>query len=825
MSLVQARLHRLGRADTTAEALDVAVGIPVHNSLEDVRSCLSSVLATCPPSTRVIVVDDGSDEPTQSWCRQLAGDDDRITLVRHDEALGYTKAANVILRMSDAEATVLLNSDTIVPPGWLQRLAATAQSAPDIGMVGPLSNAASWQSVPDLYATPDRRDFAVNDLPAGWSVADVAFAVAATPSVVVPRVPLLNGFCTLIRRSVLEEIGYLDEVLFPKGYGEENDFAFRATDAGFALALAMDAYVFHAKSRSFTHDVRRVLSTAGSQAFRAKWPKRRIDDAILTMREHPLLVEKREIVRLGCDHAAIARLPRLRAAGLSADVTAGLETLGVPVTRSGKSEASADVVTLSWRGTWEAEVFPGDGDALTGHRLKLGEDPSAATVPPMLDLGEEPTTQARRLTTLLALSTIDGLQPRAAVDESKPVRSDVARSPLPATESKRDPFLRQFDADTATLEANRRVIDLFRRDPHPDLTRVTWFVPSFEHVLRGGLRTIFSVAADLEERFGTCNAFVLCGNDHSDTDGTARHVREHFPDLHAEFHSLRYGDDPSELPASGTAICTLWTTAYVQMRYNRCEAKFYFVQDWEPSFYAAGARSALIEQTYRLGYGMLANSPGVADRCLQFDDLVGMFRPGVDTSLFHPVDDDSRAGRRQQVVFYGRPGNARNGFDLGAEALARVKETLGRRVDIVSVGADYDPAQYGLAKVLRNLGVLRSMDEVAELYRRSAVGLVFMFTAHPSYQPLEYMASGCATVTNFNPSNSWLLRDRENCRIAPTTPTSVAETILEVLDDDDLRSTLAEGGLQTAATLRWDDAFESIRSFLTDPVSHRYERM
>ena len=56
----------------------------------------------------------------------------------------------------------------------------------------------------------------------------------------------------------------MDEENFPIGYGEENDYCIRAADAGFTLAIADDAYVFHAKSKSFGHSRRKELSKQGA---------------------------------------------------------------------------------------------------------------------------------------------------------------------------------------------------------------------------------------------------------------------------------------------------------------------------------------------------------------------------------------------------------------------------------------------------------------------------------------------------------------------------------------------------------------------------------
>jgi beta-1,2-rhamnosyltransferase WsaF-like protein len=59
---------------------------------------------------------------------------------------------------------------------------------------------------------------------------------------------------------------------------------------------------------------------------------------------------------------------------------------------------------------------------------------------------------------------------------------------------------------------------------------------------------------------------------------------------------------------SDAAISTLWTTAYAALRFNNTRRKFCFVQDYESLFYPAGSIYALVEATYRLGYGGICNT-------------------------------------------------------------------------------------------------------------------------------------------------------------------------------------------------------------------------
>ena len=96
------------------------------------------------------------------------------------------------LKASSGDYVILLNSDTIVAPGWLEALVECGQSDPRIGVLGPLSNAASFQSVPERR-TPGG-DWAVNSLPVGFSVEDMARLVSRLSEREFPRVPFVNGF-------------------------------------------------------------------------------------------------------------------------------------------------------------------------------------------------------------------------------------------------------------------------------------------------------------------------------------------------------------------------------------------------------------------------------------------------------------------------------------------------------------------------------------------------------------------------------------------------------------------------------------------------------
>ena len=253
---------------STVDRVDIV--LCVHNAFEDVKECLTSIRRHTKVDYRLLIVDDGSQAETRDFLKSWVQEDSVATLFRNETARGYTKAANIGLRASKGDYIILLNSDTIVTPGWLEKLIECANSQKNIGIVGPLSNCASWQSIPEIF--DKNGGWMINNIPEGYSLETLSDIVANVSDKAFPCVNFVNGFCYMIKRAVIDAIGWLDEESFPYGYGEENDFSIRARKAGFKLAIADHAYVYHSKSKSFGHERRLELSKQGSAAFKSKHP-------------------------------------------------------------------------------------------------------------------------------------------------------------------------------------------------------------------------------------------------------------------------------------------------------------------------------------------------------------------------------------------------------------------------------------------------------------------------------------------------------------------------------------------------------------------------
>jgi len=283
-------LPNIGKPVRSKTGLDLDVVVCVHNALDDVRACLASVVEALSGRGRIVIVDDASEEETQQFLEQFA-EGSGAQLVRHSKSQGYTRAANRGLRASTSTHILLLNSDTIVPRRALDKLVQALEDDPNLGIVGPLSNAASWQSVPSNVGNSTQT--AINGMPPGMTIEEIDQFYERRWNGEIVRTPLVHGFCFCIKRDVIDKVGYFDEKSFPRGYGEENDFCFRAADAGFDLGVLSSTYVYHSKSKSYKDEERTKLMSEGGKALALKVTKSRIDHSVNSMRMSPAFEKSR----------------------------------------------------------------------------------------------------------------------------------------------------------------------------------------------------------------------------------------------------------------------------------------------------------------------------------------------------------------------------------------------------------------------------------------------------------------------------------------------------------------------------------------------------
>ncbi len=242
-------------------APEASVIVVVLDNLAVTRMALESVVANTPaPAHELIVVDNGSGADTRRYLSVLAARHPNVRLIRNDANRGFAGGTNQGLAVARGRTIVLLNNDTIVPPGWLAALVRHLDD-PTVGLVGPVTNRCGNEAeVPCDY-----EDYAGLIAMAGRQ------AAGAGPPFDLPVAML---FCAALRRDVLSAVGLLDE-RFEIGMFEDDDYARRARDAGYRVVCAPDVFVHHFGEASLGQLAAEgrygPLFDANRRRFEAKW--------------------------------------------------------------------------------------------------------------------------------------------------------------------------------------------------------------------------------------------------------------------------------------------------------------------------------------------------------------------------------------------------------------------------------------------------------------------------------------------------------------------------------------------------------------------------
>jgi len=227
---------------TASDAIDIVV--PIHDALSDLEECLGSLARETHSPFRLILVNDGSRDPEVSpFLAAISTGIPGVVVIDRASPLGFASSVNEGITLSRSQDVVLLNSDTIVTTNWLAKLVAVARRHAKTATVTPLTNNGTICSVPIPFED--------NALPAGYDVQSFGALVEATSLRLFPETPTGVGFCMLIRRRALDDVGLLDADAFGPGYGEENDFCQRAARAGYVSLIADDTFVYHKGQASF----------------------------------------------------------------------------------------------------------------------------------------------------------------------------------------------------------------------------------------------------------------------------------------------------------------------------------------------------------------------------------------------------------------------------------------------------------------------------------------------------------------------------------------------------------------------------------------------
>ena len=246
--------------DYRLELPTVSIIIPNFNGRDYLDECLTSVFSARYPHEKleVIMVDNASNDGSIDFIRKNFPD---VKVVANNKNMGFAPAINIGAKSSRSECLVVLNNDLRVHDDWLVELVAAISSGSEVGCAGSL--VLNWDG--------DKIDFAggvVNFEGKGFQIGfgeKVDDYLSKLSSSLYPRYLFVNGSSFIIRRSLFNEIGGMDEDFF--AYYDDIDFGWRIWLSGYFVVLAPKSVVYHrhhGTSDKFAHSKIRFLMEKNS---------------------------------------------------------------------------------------------------------------------------------------------------------------------------------------------------------------------------------------------------------------------------------------------------------------------------------------------------------------------------------------------------------------------------------------------------------------------------------------------------------------------------------------------------------------------------------
>jgi GT2 family glycosyltransferase len=229
--------------------IKIDVIIPVYSDVDLTKKAiyLALVAARDFQNVRVVIVNDCSPEPGMADMLHSFSHLNNVLILENKKNLGFSGSVNLAISQSLDRDVILLNSDAIVPPDFLIKLAGAAYCNSKVATVTPFSNNAGI-----AFSIPvGGKSLEVSDAEA--FVAAHNDMIGCNKGLAI-EVPSGHGFCLYIRRSAIRNIGLFDELTFGRGYSEEVDFCLRARSLGYVNIACLDLFVGHVGGVSFADE-------------------------------------------------------------------------------------------------------------------------------------------------------------------------------------------------------------------------------------------------------------------------------------------------------------------------------------------------------------------------------------------------------------------------------------------------------------------------------------------------------------------------------------------------------------------------------------------
>ena len=243
--LFEVNLEKFGESGFSLNTLKISpkvtVILPIYNAPIALGKCLDSLLSLTPNDIRIIAINDASTDHKVSEVLDFYSTERNLDIYINSKNLGFSGTVNKGFSLANRSDVIILNSDTIVTPGWISNLKLKAYIHPDIATVTPLSNCAGPFSIGKDSLPGDA--IKIQRLLSSLGCNNHFESLQ--------KLPTGHGFCLYIKSKAFDEVGFFDSINFPRGYGEENDFCMRLKKKNLINTLDTKTYIYHSEAASF----------------------------------------------------------------------------------------------------------------------------------------------------------------------------------------------------------------------------------------------------------------------------------------------------------------------------------------------------------------------------------------------------------------------------------------------------------------------------------------------------------------------------------------------------------------------------------------------
>lgn len=242
----------------------VDIIVPVYNAFEFLDPLFKSIFKNTRSAYNLIVINDASTDPRILPYLEKLSKKEHITLLSNKNNLGFPGTVNRALKMAKNDV-VILNTDVELPSYWLERLMYPIYNFKNIASVTPTASSSPLTGFPEKGSNKlfdNKRVELIDDV----------FKLQNLDKKSYIESPIGNGFCMAINKKALGKVGFFNEKIFKKGYGEENDWCLRALSLGYKNLIASNLFCFHNRMSSFSSKEREELINKHSKYIRKKYP-------------------------------------------------------------------------------------------------------------------------------------------------------------------------------------------------------------------------------------------------------------------------------------------------------------------------------------------------------------------------------------------------------------------------------------------------------------------------------------------------------------------------------------------------------------------------